>query len=179
MGRQKVLDVSWTAVHAFSFSVTYTIANLSTPAATRTSFFHPSPPARLGIADSYLSVLHLSLGTCISALTLTVFDLSLACSLRDSMSYQPTMAQPSTLPKTGKVSSRRKGSSNPPVVLRSYADPRTSQDALERTQMVRFAQRSVAHTCWPNADRWTRLIRMPTTTSIPFMPIVPLQSHPP
>lgn len=44
MGRQKVLDVSWTAVHAFSFSVTYTIANLSTPAATRTSFFHPSPP---------------------------------------------------------------------------------------------------------------------------------------
>ncbi|OXG25689.1 hypothetical protein C361_01649 [Cryptococcus neoformans Tu259-1] len=57
------------------------------------------------------------------------------------MSYQPTIAQPSTLPKTGKVSSRRKGSSNPPVMLRSYADPRTSQDALERPQMARpYAQ---------------------------------------
>lgn len=134
--------------------------------------------ARLGIADSYLSVLHHSLGTHIRAPALTVSDPSLACSLRASMSYQPTMAQP-TLPKTGKVSSRRKGSSNPPVILRSYAEPRTSQDALERTQLVRFAQRSVAHTCWPSADRWTRLIRMSTTTSIPFMPVVLLQSHPP
>ncbi|KIR67573.1 hypothetical protein I314_01990 [Cryptococcus bacillisporus CA1873] len=179
MGRQKVLDVSWTAVHAFSFSVTYTIANLSTPAATRTSFSPLSPPARLGIADSYLSVLHPSPAACIRALARTVSDPSLTCSLRASMSYQPTMAQSSTLPKTGKVSSRRKGSSNPPVMLRSYADPRTSQDALERTQMVCFAQRNVAHTCWPSADRWTRLIRMPTTTSIPFMPVVLLQSHPP
>lgn len=134
--------------------------------------------ARLGIADSYLSVLHHSLGTHIRAPALIVSDPSLACSLRASMSYQPTMAQP-TLPKTGKVSSRRKGSSNPPVILRSYAEPRTSQDALERTQLVRFAQRSVAHTCWPSADRWTRLIRMSTTTSIPFMPVVLLQSHPP
>lgn len=39
-----MLDVSWTAVHAFSFSVTYTIANLSTPATTRTSFSPLSPP---------------------------------------------------------------------------------------------------------------------------------------
>lgn len=91
------------------------------------------------------------------------------------MSYQPTIAQPSTLPKTGKVSSRRKGSSNPPVMLRSYADPRTSQDALERPQMVRFAQRSITHTCRPSADRSTRLAPMPTTTSILFIPIALFQ----
>ncbi|WVQ85644.1 hypothetical protein IAT38_007810 [Cryptococcus sp. DSM 104549] len=60
-------------------------------------------------------------------------------------------ATAATLPKAGRVSSRKRGPSGPPTLLRGYADPRSSQDAQDRPQTAHpyATQQALSHRAPP------------------------------